>query len=632
MTRPLTFDGIGTLTATGATLQLPPDAATQGFAILARRRSGKSMLAGVMEEHFCAAGIPWVCFDPVRAHWGIRYRDRRGQPGGSSGYDVLIVGGPHGDVPLDPQAGAELAQILVDTDISCVVDLRDEDDADRQTFVAAFAQELLKINDSPRHIIFEEAHEMVPQQLWEKGSKAAQRCRSAVSRLIRNGGGQGIGFTLVSQRPAEVSKSVLEQIDNLFILRMSGPNDIGAVKGWFEHNVGDKEQLNKILSSLPALKPEKGEAWLCSPTWLHEIVRVNVRKRVTYHAGATPKAGQKLARPKRIDVPAITARFREAADEREISVQEEVDLKKRVKELEIALVAKEAAAGSVDVAKATAAVREANAKVIEASEQADELRGQLTTLKVAAAQAVRHVSARAGSLTEQTSRTTEALEKVAGDLERAIEVETPVTPQRPQRAAPMPKASPPSPSHPVTPVTLEHHDSGESEGNSTVTPAKQGILDALAKALTAGLPQLERHALAAWSGKKYSGGFRNYISSLKTMGLIHYPSSGDVALTPAGVDQAAPVHAPPTLEDVHSMWRSILTPAQAEILDALINVYPHDMERLEIAEVVGKQYSGGFRNYISRLKTVGAIEYPSSGRLKASELLFPIAVSGGIMR
>lgn len=625
MVRPLAFDGIGTLTATGATLDLPPDAATQGFAILARRRSGKSMLAGVMEETFCAAGVPWVCFDPVRAHWGIRYRDRRGQPGGSSGYDVLIVGGPHGDVPLDPQAGAELAQILVDTDISCVVDLRDEDDADRQTFVADFARELLKINDSPRHIIFEEAHEFVPQQLWEKGSKSAQRARSAVSRLIRNGGGQGIGFTLVSQRPAEVSKSVLEQIDNLFILRMSGPNDIGAVKGWFEHNVGDKEQLNEILSSLPALKPEKGEAWLCSPTWLHEIVRVNVRKRVTYHAGATPKAGQKLAKPKRIDVPAITARFREAADERDISIQEEVDLKKRVKELEIVLQAKTATTSSADVEKALAAVREANAKVIEAGEQADALRGQLTTLKAAAKQAVRHVSTRAGSLTEQTARTSEALEKVAGDLERAISADPPATLQRPLRAAPVPKASPPPPSHPVTPVTLSHHDSGESEGNNdTVTPAKRGVLDALSRAAAAGLPQLERHALAAWSGKRYTGSFRNYISSLATMGLIYYPEPGSVALTEIGSEQAVTVAAPPTLADVHDMWRgAIKTPALVEILDVLIEHYPDSFEREDLASAVGKRYTGSFRNYISKLRTLGAIVYPVAGRCAASELLFP---------
>ena len=45
---------------TGAKIDLPDDAVTQGFAILARRRSGKSSLAGVIEETLSSRGDPWV--------------------------------------------------------------------------------------------------------------------------------------------------------------------------------------------------------------------------------------------------------------------------------------------------------------------------------------------------------------------------------------------------------------------------------------------------------------------------------------------------------------------------------------------------------------------------------------------
>jgi hypothetical protein len=65
----------------GGDVVLPEDAVTQGFGILARRRSGKSNTLGVMEETFSERGDPWVCLDPVSAHWGIRYLDAGGRPG-----------------------------------------------------------------------------------------------------------------------------------------------------------------------------------------------------------------------------------------------------------------------------------------------------------------------------------------------------------------------------------------------------------------------------------------------------------------------------------------------------------------------------------------------------------------------
>ena len=199
-------------------------------------------------------GCVWILFGPL----GIRYQDDHGQPGKPSGYDVLIVGGKYGDVPIDEKAGAALVQILVDTDISCVVDLGGESMNARQKFVADFAIELLRINSTPRHVLIEECDEFVPQQLvWDN----QKYVRGAIERLIKQGGGLGIGFSLISQRPASVAKNVLEQIDHLYVLRMKGPNDLKAVQGWFEHNVGDKAEMNRILTSITTSQP--GEAWLC---------------------------------------------------------------------------------------------------------------------------------------------------------------------------------------------------------------------------------------------------------------------------------------------------------------------------------------------------------------------------------
>jgi len=59
-------------------------------------------------------------------------------------------------------------------------------------------------------------------------------------------------------------------------------------------------------------------------------------------------------------------------------------------------------------------------------------------------------------------------------------------------------------------------------------------------------------------------------------------------------------------------------------LQALINLYPNDISRDELAEQTDfAAGSGGFNNNLSNLKTRGAIEYPTKGKVKASQLLFP---------
>lgn len=63
MTRSLDF-GIG--------IEIPMSAATETFAIVAKRRVGKSNTAVVMAEAFYAAGIPFCTIDPKGDWYGVR--------------------------------------------------------------------------------------------------------------------------------------------------------------------------------------------------------------------------------------------------------------------------------------------------------------------------------------------------------------------------------------------------------------------------------------------------------------------------------------------------------------------------------------------------------------------------------
>jgi uncharacterized protein len=97
---------------------LPAEAVTHTFAILAMRGAGKSNAAVAMAEEMYKAGLHWVAIDPKGDWWGIR----SSADGKSPGLPVVIFGGQHGDLPLEPDAGAFIAELILDQMITCVME------------------------------------------------------------------------------------------------------------------------------------------------------------------------------------------------------------------------------------------------------------------------------------------------------------------------------------------------------------------------------------------------------------------------------------------------------------------------------------------------------------------------------
>src|SRR4051812_21009140 len=100
-------------------LELPNDFATQTVAILARKRVGKTYTASVIAEECCEAKIPFVVLDPTGAWYGLR----SSADGKSAGYPVIIIGGAHGDIPLEFTAGKLIAEFVVENPGYYVLDL-----------------------------------------------------------------------------------------------------------------------------------------------------------------------------------------------------------------------------------------------------------------------------------------------------------------------------------------------------------------------------------------------------------------------------------------------------------------------------------------------------------------------------
>ncbi len=125
-----------------------------------------------------------------------------------------------------------------------------------------------------------------------------------------------------------------------------------------------------------------------------------------------------------------------------------------------------------------------------------------------------------------------------------------------------------------------------------------------------------------------SGGYKNNLGALRSLGLINYPGSTLVCLTGAGRAGAEVVDPIESLAAFQQSWYNMVSGSQARILKALIAHYPTGIGRDDLAEEVGvSPISSGFSNNLGSLRTMGAIIYPSAKMVRATELLFPEALA-----
>ncbi len=101
------------------------------------------------------------------------------------------------------------------------------------TIVALLARTVFDFNfwnknksDFPILMLFEEAHNYLPQ-IPTPQNRAA---RKIVERIAKEGRKYGVACMIVSQRPSELSETILSQCNNFVILRLTNPTDQNFVK------------------------------------------------------------------------------------------------------------------------------------------------------------------------------------------------------------------------------------------------------------------------------------------------------------------------------------------------------------------------------------------------------------------
>jgi len=573
-------------------LILPLEAVTETFGILGVRGSGKSNAAAVMVEGFAAAKLPFCVIDPVGAWWGLRSsRDGKGP-----GLQVPIFGGLHGDFPLG--AGEELADILAEMRLSCVVDVSELSEGEKKRHLTAFAERLYRQKAkqaSPLHLVLEEADDYAPQRPFRDEARLLR----AWENIVRRGRMRGLGITMITQRSASLNKNLLTQIGTLIVMRTTSPQDRKAVLAWVDYH----GQAHELVNSLPTLKP--GEGWLWSPQFLGKMEQAQFPRRATFDSAATPRMTKGL-RPAvtlaEVDAPAIRKRL--AASIERAKAEDPRELRK-------------------EVATLKAKVRELEARKPEAP--APEMRVEkVPVLKAKDREIIKAVCAK---LEKAAAHTSEIARLLVSSGEKAVEFKASLEWLHDFDGRLTSKMTPPPPLKPAArPAAPAASIAGmvpyaEGAEGPKLRLGERRLLSVLASRHPVRLTLSQAATLAKL--RKTGGTWGAYLGTLRRAGLVS--QDGDfLDITESGFAYFGgnPPSAPCGTDQIVKMWKERLRSGERRMLDALLARHPEGVSREELSGLCGNEMSGGtFGAYLGTLRRNGLAE-ERDGHVYAGEALF----------
>lgn len=271
----------------GDDLGLPIDAVQGRYVLFGKTGSGKTNGSAVIAETCCENNVPVCVLDSLGNLHGLR------ADGDGKALPIPIIGGEHGDVPLNVSDAQRIAKIFARGQ-SMLIDLSHLSDDEKRFFGAELALEWLRSLRTPAHVIVEEAETLCPSFSRSKAHFAAQGAFALFARQIRN---WGVGWTFSTQQQQRLHPDVVDAANVYLAMQSTGDKVQTAIGKEARSRLG-KVIAGAIISELGTLK--RGEAWLMpDPEWLGEgtsaaPVRFKFRKRYTYDSTAVPKIGQPL--------------------------------------------------------------------------------------------------------------------------------------------------------------------------------------------------------------------------------------------------------------------------------------------------------------------------------------------------
>lgn len=585
-------------------LPFPKGVLAQHTILLGKTRSGKSSTMRVMVEALLDDKKPVCIIDPKGDWWGIK----SSADGKKPGYDVVIFGGAHADVPINPQSGKVVAELVATGNRPALIDLGGWMVGDRTRFFIDFASTLFTKTHGHRWLAIDECHNFAPQ--GKVMDPQAGMSLHWANRLASEGAGKGLVLISASQRPQKVHKDYLTSHETLIGKRVIHKLDRDALKDWIDA-CGDPEQGKEVLRTLAGLQRSQG--WVYSPEIEFGPKLVDFPMFSTYDSfkPQTGAPGRKLKGWASVDLDQVKEKL--AAVVEEAKANDPKELRAEVARLK-------AENAKLQSQAATPAVAKPDKDAIAAAEK----RGfDQAKRKLGPAADKAFFKAWKGMMEATSARIVDLKRDVdAAFIDARSKLATPsseleFTP--PPAAATRPVSSgspfPPSGVKAIPPKAVPRQ--AAPAGDGSLTNPQLTLLRSLAWWRAMGHDRPTRPQVAAIAGWKPSGSnLKDRLSELSKFGFVTYPVTGVVELTAEGIAAAPEPDLALTLVD---SIRSILTGPQLKLFDALREA-GGEVSRVEIATLIGWEPNGSnLKDRLSELSRLELVSYPQRGTVQLQD-------------
>lgn len=615
------------------TLSLPVEISGRRTAVFGISGSGKSNTATVIIEGLLHAGEQVVLIDPKGEAWGLLSM-ASGKP---SNLPLVIFGEPNGHISeLSETHGPKLADFVFESGQSVALSLVGfESDQSERRFVATFMRQLYRRKSKAAKktrtlVVLDEAHLFIPETTGQgmKGDKA--ELSGAVQRIARQGRTFGLGTLVIDQRPQDVSKRVVTQVDTIICHQMTHKLDRDALSDWVRgHDVENRGKT--FLDSLASLEP--GEAWIWSPSWLKIFQRVQADRRKTFDSGAAPDETDGVTQVKRaeIDLDKLRGQLTEIVEKAKAD-----DPKELRKQLAEQRQQHEKAARSflceildlkllLDTRPAVAPER-VEVPVIGAPEMA-----KLDEVYQGASKALENMSAVLVQFRDTISRSAPG-NNPAHNLRnnshqnRQSARNSLAAPGNGRHSGIIPDSRTiPRTKLPETSVSSKPHRDASNPSNRAAA-SSNGDLGKAERAILSAFYWLKDEDATPAKVSFFSGYSSGSSTWNNALGRLRHSHLSGWRITLAGIEtvEGWGGEPKPTGSKLRDDLRRRLGKAENALLDALVAAYPSRLSAAELSEASGYSLgSSTWNNAIGRLRTLEAAEgYERDGGTKAADVFF----------
>lgn len=578
-------------------IPIPRAALDQHVIVLGKTGSAKSSKLRYLIEPIIEAGdIPGCIVDKKGDWYGLKWA----RDGKKPGLDVVIFGGPHADVPISPNAGAEIGELVSTSGRWCIIDMKGWMPTQCHRFFVAFASTLYAKNQGKRFLLIDECHNFCPKGRMLDIDQA--KCLHWANTLAAEGRGLGITLLAASQRPQKVHNDFLTSCETLIACKVIHKADRDAYADWME-GAGDKEASRLVLNQVAEMP--RTDAFVWSPEIGFGPKRVSWPMFETFDSFA-PRAAKAVKL--KAWSPQDLAKIREqlAGVVQQAEENDPVVLRERLVKLRKEIDAKKPAAAVVNNVTTNAKPAQ-----IEAAFQRG-VKSATRTLNAEYKMALDRIGATinkgSSNLMVEAARFGDSIHAFDLTMQKILRTEyqvaraagppslkdAPVT--QPQIAARViePVKSKPLPAATVTIKPVDYTGSELGAGH-------RKMLNVIAQHPSQGVSKGRLGFLAGYS--HVSGTFDNLIGRLRGLGLVG--KGWPVQPTTAGLDAAGPLDPLPTGEAARAGVLERLSAGHRKMAAYLFDIYPRSASKEDLSEGTGYAHtSGTFDNLVGRLRSI----------------------------